>query len=93
MQRTQLVGRVVILLQFPQLQVRPVVELNRLHGARLVILDHDFVPRLNPAQLVQRQFVLAPVLVALGRSMVVIERHAGADDVQHRRAAMVECCF
>src|SRR5690606_17575724 len=48
---------------------------------------HDLLLRREEADLLQRALVLAAVGVALGGVGLVVERHAGADDVDDRRAA------
>ena len=88
-ERRDLVGRVVALFQLLQIQLRPVVHRHFLGGAGRVI-DGDVLEEGDKAHLLERVVVILYVRVALGRSFMIVERHARRDHVEHDRAAVAE---
>ena len=84
----------------PIVGVVPVVELAQHHRGTVVKRDRldrpgivpgrDRRPRRNEVEEVDRVVVLAHVVVALGRAGVVVERDARADDVDERRALVLD---
>ena len=69
--------------------VRPVVHLHG-RGAALLVLDRDVLEERHEADLVERLVVVLGVGVALGRSLVVVERDARRDDVDHAGALVAD---
>ena len=88
--RTDPVGRIVIALELAQQHVGAVVELDVLHRTGFVV-DLDVSGVADEVRRMEKQIVLLHVSVTLGGSLVVVERHARAHDVQHGRAAVREC--
>ncbi len=84
-ERRQLVRHVVLFVQLAQLDHGAIVHLHLLHAARLVVHRDLLTPR-HEGDVVQLLLVLLAVRVALRALVVVVERHARADDVEHRRA-------
>src|SRR5690606_39367283 len=58
--------------------------------ARVVVLDDDLLLRRDVPQLLQRLLVRAAPGVALAGVVLVVERHARADDVEHGEAPEAE---
>src|SRR5260221_13677163 len=55
-----------------------------------VILNRNFLALRHIGYLLQRNFVIAPVGITLGRIFIVVEGHARADDVKHGGSVMGE---
>src|SRR5438445_11368142 len=78
------VGRVVVLTELLQNDVRPVVKLNVAHSARLVI-DMDLFEERDERNVGDRLLVVFDPAVALRGTAVVIEGDARRDDVEDCR--------
>src|ERR1700674_760472 len=63
------------------------MKLDIADGSGLVV-DMDLFEVWDERDIGYRFLVVLDPAVALGRSVVVVERHAGRDDVENRRAAM-----
>ncbi len=83
------VGGVEIGLDLAEQDRRAVVLADFLHGARLV-LGRDLLVHRDDVEVVHGLVVLAHVVVALGRALVVVERDAGRDHVEEGRALVRE---
>ena len=83
------VGRVVVLRDLPQPHPAAVVHHDVADGAGLVV-GRDRPRGLHEVGLDDLDVVLARVGVALGGALVVVERHAGRDDVDEREPAVRE---
>ncbi len=84
-ERRGAVLHVVIGRELAQRDLGAVMLLDDLDGARF-ILDLDRHPRRDHVEPVHRLVVLAHEVEALGRAGMVVERHAGRDDVDEGRA-------
>ena len=64
----------------------------KLHAGRLAgfLLDLDLRQPRHEAHFLERLLVLLGPIPALGRAVEVVERDARADDVEHRRALVLE---
>ena len=89
LQRVDLVGRVVDPLRASSRSASSRRASSLPARARLVV-DRDVLEERHEADLLKRIVVLFHVGVALGRALVVVERDAGRDDVEHHRAAVRE---
>ena len=83
------VMNVVIGAKLAQRDFRAVMLLDHLDGAGLVF-DFDRHAAGHEVEAVHRLVMLAHEVEALGRAGVIVERHAGADDVDKGRASVLD---
>ena len=74
--------RIVVLFQLAQAQMRSVMHLH-IDCRSSIVIDINLFEVRDEANFVQRLFVILHVLVGLRRSIMIVERHAGRNDIQH----------
>src|SRR5919198_6056595 len=84
---TQLVCRIVVLRQLTQSEMRAIVH-GDVHGGAGIVLYIDLFEGRNEVDLLKWLVVVLHVFVRLGRTLVIVEGHAGRDDVEHDSAAV-----
>src|ERR671918_800356 len=87
--RLRLVGRIVIFSELVQNNARAVVQLHLVIGS-FIVIRFDILIRRNEVEVMDRIEMAFGVFEALGRSLVVVESDAWADDIQDSAAPMSE---
>ena len=86
-QRVVAPGRIIVGIGFLQQDGRSIMQADRV-GIAGIVAGLDLGPGRDQVSFSGQLLALSRVGVALGRTLVVIEGHAGRDDVQHGAARM-----